>query len=114
MARRKIRVDGVDGELQTQTTVALDDQQPTESHAVPEPHSLERLIMLELQTQFSFSSLVVRRLRDGICLQGILHWDEDAPDVTRTAQRIAGVERVINQLVVVREPSKERTRKLPK
>ena len=118
MARRKVRVDGAINESKTQALVAPHAWQMTASHAaaqsVPEPHSLERLITHELRTVFSFPTLVVRRTRNGICLQGVLHWEEGAPDVTSTAQRIAGVEHVINHLVIVRESREKQTRKLPK
>lgn len=118
MARRSVRVDGAVNELKKPAAVAPHDWHPTASRVaaqlVPEPHSLERLVMLELRSRFSFSSLVVRRTRDGVCLQGVMYWDEDAPDLTSTAQRIAGVEHVINQLVTVRQFSNEQVRKQPK
>lgn len=72
-------------------------------------HQVERTVRRELlaHPQLCFSSLVIRRLRDGICLEGVLEADDEVPDVCRLAQQVAGVERVLNHLVVRRPtPSK--------
>ena len=66
------------------------------------PHGLECEVQRELLSQphLRFSSLVVRRLQNGVCLQGVLEADDDAPDVVSVAQRIAGVDQVLNHLLV--------------
>lgn len=77
---------------------------------VAEPHALERELSQRLRSELAlnFSSLVVRRLKDGICLQGVVEFDDQAPVATSSrvpqidqlARRVAGVEKIINQLVV--------------
>jgi len=52
-----------------------------------------------------FSSLVVRRFRDGVCLQGVIEVDEDLPDIERITRELSGVNRVMNHLVVRRRAS---------
>lgn len=49
-----------------------------------------------------FSSLVVRRVQDGVCLQGVLESNQSNDDVCNLAQSAAGVARVLNHLVVRR------------
>lgn len=50
-----------------------------------------------------FSSLVVRRIQNGVCLQGVLEANPSKHDVSRLARSVAGVECVLNHLVV-RQP----------
>ncbi|MFN0050981.1 MAG: BON domain-containing protein [Planctomycetales bacterium] len=66
------------------------------------PHHVEQEVQRELMAQprLHFSSLVVRRINNGVCLQGVLESDEEAPDVCSIAQRIDGVREVLNRLVV--------------
>jgi len=66
------------------------------------PHFVEQQVQRELLSEpnFHFSSLVVRRISDGVCLQGVLESDDDAPDVCSVAQRVAGVQNVLNRLVI--------------
>jgi hypothetical protein len=47
-----------------------------------------------------FSSLVIRRVNDGVCIQGVLETETDAPDLSRLARQVNGVKRVIDQVVV--------------
>jgi len=47
-----------------------------------------------------FSSLVVHRTNEGVCLEGVLESDENAPDVCRLALTVTGVKEVLNHLVV--------------
>ncbi len=68
------------------------------------PHGFEQLVRFELESRHSFASLVVRRIPGGICLQGVLDVDDDLPDVDSLARRVAGVDQVLNQLVMVRRP----------
>jgi osmotically-inducible protein OsmY len=46
-----------------------------------------------------FSTLVVRRLEDGVCLQGTLETNPDGPDVESLAKQVSGVSSVINHLL---------------
>jgi osmotically-inducible protein OsmY len=91
-------------------TVALDDPVPADSAvAVVEPdycrappHQVESEVRRTLlaEPELSFASLVVRRVPDGVCLEGVLETGNDAPDVCRLARTVLGVERVINHLLV--------------
>ena len=68
------------------------------------PHEVEQNVWHELQQVSSghFSSLVVRRLPDGVCLQGVIETaDIDfLDDVERLVKRVACVDRVLNQLLI--------------
>jgi hypothetical protein len=71
------------------------------------PHSIERQVQKTLlaQPNLKFTSLVVRRLRDGVCIEGIVEDSEDS-DVCSLARQVAGVNRVVNHLLVHRpEPA---------
>ena len=69
------------------------------------PHQIELEVQRELLSQPSlhFASLVVRRINNGVCLQGVLQADADSADVCRIAQRVSGVRQVLNHLVVTGE-----------
>jgi hypothetical protein len=74
---------------------------------IDSPHQIERDVRRELlsQPELRFSSLVVRRVGWGaICLEGVLETTGKTPDVSGLAQRVAGVDRVLNRLVV-RKPA---------
>jgi hypothetical protein len=47
-----------------------------------------------------FSSLVIRRVNDGVCIQGVLETETGSPDLSRLARQVSGVKRVIDQVVV--------------
>jgi hypothetical protein len=66
------------------------------------PHQVEREVQRELMSHpgLHFSSLVVRRLDNGVCLQGVLEVEGEEPDVCSLAQRVAGVQQVLNHLVM--------------
>jgi len=53
-------------------------------HAVPGAH---------------FGSLVVRRLPDGVCLQGNVEFDLQACDLSEVARGVTGVDTVVNHIV---------------
>jgi osmotically-inducible protein OsmY len=65
-------------------------------------HDLECEVQRRLLEQpgLRFTSLVIRRLDDGVCIQGVLETDSDAPDLIGLAKQVAGVERVIDQVVI--------------
>ncbi len=78
-------------------------------------HEIEQSIWRELQSMphVHFSSLTVRRVRDGICLQGVMETEDEvsALDICGLIRRVAQIENVVNQLLV-REPS--RTGRVPR
>ena len=67
-------------------------------------HQVERAIQRELlgQPGLKFSSLVIRRVRDGVCLEGVVEANDESPDVCRLVRMAAGVDQVLNHLVVRR------------
>jgi len=66
------------------------------------PHTTELQVRRHLlgQTDLSFSSLVVRRMSNGVCLQGVVESRDDEPDFNRLVREVAAVDNVISQLVV--------------
>jgi hypothetical protein len=62
---------------------------------------MEKKVRRELMSQpdLRFSSLVVRRMGNGVLLEGVMERDEAAPDVVGIV-RALGIDRVINRLVV--------------
>ncbi|HVJ84642.1 MAG TPA: hypothetical protein VM452_03300 [Caulifigura sp.] len=65
-------------------------------------HEYERDIQRRLLDApgLHFSSLVVRRLDNGICVQGVLETSGPHLDLGRIVREISGVENVVNQVVV--------------
>jgi osmotically-inducible protein OsmY len=65
-------------------------------------HRIEQEVQQVLlsDSSLSFSTLVVRRIADGVCLEGVLEVDATATDVGLLARQVAGVEHVLNHLVV--------------
>lgn len=70
------------------------------------PHRIEREVQHYLlsEPQLKFASLVVRRIRGGVCLEGVIEADDSCPDVCRLARQVAGVEQVLNHLVISQRP----------
>lgn len=66
------------------------------------PHQVEQDVQRALLSEPSlrFASLVVRRIDNGVCLQGVVETNADSPDVCTIAQGIPGVGQVLNRLVV--------------
>lgn len=66
------------------------------------PHSLEQRVHRELlrDGRDSLSQIVVRRLPNGVCLEGVVRSIPAALDAERTARRIPGVREVLNHLVL--------------
>lgn len=114
LSARRFRPASAASEPAPMQTCALDDPVPSDSTvAVVEPrfcqtppHYVESEVrrMLTSQSDLHFSSLVVRRVHDGVCLEGVLETDDDAPDVNSLARRVAGVDHVINRLLVHSRP----------
>jgi hypothetical protein len=67
-------------------------------------HELELTVQRELLAQpgMDFASLVVRRIPGGVCLEGVLETSAGVEDVVSLAQRVTGVEQVLNHLVIRR------------
>jgi hypothetical protein len=65
-------------------------------------HDYERDIQRRLLETpgLHFSSLVIRRLDNGVCVQGVLETADPHIDVARLVRDISGVDRVIDQVVV--------------
>ena len=67
-------------------------------------HVIELAVQRELlaRKKWSFHSLVVHRMRDGICLQGVVQGgkDTDTGEICDLAREVAGVTNVINHLVL--------------
>lgn len=71
-------------------------------------HEVEQAIWRELHSipGVHFSSLTVRRVPRGVCLQGIMEVDDGVAchDVCDLVKRIAQIENVVNQLLVRESP----------
>lgn len=67
-------------------------------------HLTELMVQRELlaRKEWSFHSLVVHRMRDGICLQGVVQGNDqiDTSEICDVAREAAGVANVINHLVL--------------
>jgi hypothetical protein len=64
-------------------------------------HGLEQAVHRRLRSQpgLEIASLVIRRIPNGVCLEGVLESDADQ-DVCNLARSVAGVDAVLNHLVV--------------
>lgn len=76
---------------------------PEESCGEP-PHQLEQVVRRQLlnQPSLNFSSLVVRRLANGVCLEGVVESNASMAEICRIVNALEGVDRVVNRLVVRR------------
>jgi hypothetical protein len=65
------------------------------------PHGLEQAVHRRLCAQpgLQIASLVIRRIPNGVCLEGVLECDSDQ-DVCNLVKSVAGVDEVLNHLVV--------------
>lgn len=66
------------------------------------PHQLELDVRRALLSEdgLDIASLVVRRLNNGVCLEGVIRVNGDDVDVCKAVRRLAGVGEVVNHLVV--------------
>lgn len=91
--------------------LAEDNYPPQYASEAIRPHRIEQEVQRELlaEPHFRFASLVVRRINDGVCLQGILEANDGAPDVCSVAQRVTGVQQVLNRLLITprRDPPRK-------
>ena len=69
---------------------------------VHKTHCVELAVQHELlsEPRMHFSSLVIHRITDGVCLQGVVEVENDAPKVDCLVRRVTGVETVVNHLLV--------------
>ncbi len=91
--------------------VALDDLVPSGSAlAVVEPsrvdrqpHAIETAVRNKLTCQKAIRvlKLAVHRVPGGVCLEGVMEADADCQDVTEMVREIAGVDKVINHLLIL-------------
>lgn len=73
----------------------------TDSSLFTPAHLIEYEVLRKLQAhpEVKISSLVVRRIPSGVCLQGILESDHDPDELQRLLLEIEGIEQIVNQLV---------------
>ena len=90
--------------LETETQFTVHDRSPGAA-----PHFLEFEVQRQLlsEPRYQFTSLVVRRTKSGVCLDGVLIADEEAPNVTELVRKTCSVEDVVNRLVVCRSGAGE-------
>jgi BON domain len=67
----------------------------------PVPHGLEQRVHRELCRHggIAYSSVVVRRLPNGVCLEGVVRADSALFDASQAALEVPGVREVLNHLV---------------
>jgi len=82
--------------------VPVGDYCPLDYTQCSKSHDYERDIQRKLQDLpgLHFSSLVVRRLENGICVQGVVEINGPHPDVVQIVREITGAANVVDQLVV--------------
>ena len=68
-------------------------------------HSMEAGVRRELLADpgFSVSSLVVRRIPNGVCLEGVVRLYDQNTEVDSVARRVTGVKEVQNHLLVCKD-----------
>ena len=73
-----------------------------------DPHRIEQEVQRKLLSDpgLHFSSLVVRRIPEGVCLEGVLETAENCANVSQLIRSVEGVNRVLNHLVIRRPPAK--------
>lgn len=63
------------------------------------PMEYEVLRRLRSEPRLRISSLVIRRIPSGVCLQGVIESNPDQVDLQQLLGQIEGVNEVVNQLV---------------
>jgi len=68
-----------------------------------QPHAIETAVRNKLAGQKAIRvlKLAVHRVQDGVCLEGVMETDEDRQDVTEIVREIAGVDKVIDHLLIL-------------
>jgi len=100
-----VLTDGILGSP-SESPIAFDDPVPADSGILRDltpnrSHAIERQVQRKLlaHPHLRFSSLVVRRTRNGVCLEGVLT-SAGGPDVCSVARQVEGVQEVLNHLLV--------------
>lgn len=65
------------------------------------PHSLEHKIQnaLAIDSDVCLNSLVIHRTKNGVCIEGVIEFDGECPDICNRIKALTGVEEVINHLM---------------
>ena len=73
-----------------------------------DPHQIEQDVRRSLlaNPDLCFSGLVIRRINNGVCLEGFVESSCEVEDAARLATEVAGVNDVLNRLVVKHPPAK--------
>lgn len=82
--------------------VQTDAPRRSQTEPAPQPHCIESGVRRELLANpgLSVSSLVVRRIPNGVCLEGVMQIHDDQADVDSIARQVIGVQEVQNHLLV--------------
>ncbi len=82
------------------------EKHPVELEDVPHRIELEVQRKLLSDPRLHFSSLVVHRIPEGVCLEGVLETAENGPNVAQLVRTVEGVNQVLNHLVIRQPPAK--------
>jgi len=87
--------------------IPVGDYCPLDYSECSRSHDFERDIQRKLLETpgLHFSSLVIRRLENGVCVQGVLESADAHPDIGRLIREISGVTNVLDQVVVRESPA---------
>ncbi|MFT5325501.1 MAG: osmotically-inducible protein OsmY [Planctomycetaceae bacterium] len=120
MAERKLRIDAAeaaaiphprirmpahdDQSVATEIGIAKSSEKVPPIDEAPDESTstLERAVRQKLMSDpdVNISSLVVRQIEGGVCLEGVLKTNNDLTDVDRLVQSVASVDRVLNRLTL--------------
>jgi hypothetical protein len=80
---------------------AWEEDQKKALWTIEAPHGLEHAVQRHLlaHPELRFSTLVIRRIPNGVCLEGVLEASANL-DICGLARSISGVNEVLNHLVV--------------
>lgn len=72
------------------------------AHPIHQIHRVEQAVRNRLLSapHLWFSNLVIRRIPDGVCLQGRVETDSLSPDVCSLVRQVDGVAHILNRLTV--------------
>ena len=78
----------------------------TDTVRTDQAHSVESAVRRRLLSEpgYQITQLVVRRLGDGVCLEGVVYVDEGAADVSSVVREVRGVRGVLNRMLVCDSP----------
>lgn len=69
-------------------------------------HDFEADVRRELLSTagVTVSNLVVRRLPNGVCLQGVLNVEDESVDICDAVRKVPGVQQILNRMVMRTDP----------